>query len=108
MRRSRTASAAFTLVEILVVIAIIAILIGLLLPMLSRAREAGKKLQCMSNLRQLTWAMLAYTNENQGWFPAPATGYMRLDHDWLHWQRTNPPRDLQQSKIAKYVSRPLN
>jgi len=64
---------AFTLVELLVVIGIIAILIGLLMPALSRARESAKTSACLSNLRQLGQAMQAYANDWHG-FIVPA-GY---------------------------------
>ncbi len=60
---------AFTLVELLVVIGIIAALIAMLLPVLSRAREAAKATRCLSNIRQLGAALVMYTNENKGYLP---------------------------------------
>jgi prepilin-type N-terminal cleavage/methylation domain-containing protein len=59
----------FTLVELLVVIGIIAVLVGILLPALSRAREAAKGTQCASNLRQLGMGMTLYRASNADYYP---------------------------------------
>ena len=59
----------FTLIELLVVIAIIAILASLLLPALSKAKEAGRAVACISNLKQLQIGWHSYADENSGLLP---------------------------------------
>ncbi len=69
MRRRRRA---FTLVELLIVIGIIATLIAILLPVLSRVRVAANRAACASNMRQIGIALVMYANENKGAIPPTA------------------------------------
>jgi prepilin-type N-terminal cleavage/methylation domain-containing protein/prepilin-type processing-associated H-X9-DG protein len=73
-------SRAFTLIELLVVIAIIALLIALLIPALQRVRRQARTMTCQSHLRQWGMALAAYTEDNQGRFPATISG---IDALWL-------------------------
>lgn len=70
----RTKRNGFTLVELLVVIGIIAILMSILLPSLSKARAAANTIKCANNLRSIGQGIQIYANTNSGWLP-PAYGY---------------------------------
>jgi len=98
----------FTLVELLVVVGIIAVLVSILLPSLSRARESAKQVQCLSNLRQLGNAFIMYTNDNKGSFPRPGVGTTAwVFEDWIYWEDL-PTRRLEDSAIGKYVGKPFS
>lgn len=72
--RLRWPRRAFTLVELLVTIAIIAILLALLLPAVQSAREGARTIQCKNNLRQIALGCIAHEH-SQGFFPNTGSGY---------------------------------
>lgn len=92
MSNKRTA---FTLVELLVVIGIIAILIAMLLPALNAAREAAKLTQCMSNMRQLGLATHLYLNDTKGYLP-PVRSYVQGNQ--------NPPNPVVDPLVCQYLT----
>ena len=63
----------FTLVELLIVVAIIAVLVAILLPALSRARDAAQTLQCSANLRSIGLAFRGFTLDHKDRLPGPAS-----------------------------------
>ncbi len=95
MSESIETRAAFTLVELLVVIGIIALLVAILLPSLAKARAQAASVKCLSNLRQLGQSAFAYAAENKGAFPLAYWDYNNdgaPDASWDLIIDTGPPR----------------
>jgi len=98
--RRRRHRRGFTLIELLVVISIIGILVGLLLPAINSAREAGRRAQCQSNMHNLSLATLGYVN-NANVFP-PAGEFCEDATTLAQLTSGNPP-DPTQSVILTYL-----
>jgi len=73
----------FSLVELLIVIAIIAILAAMLFPVLAAAKQRAWTIQCVSNLRQIGVAMKVFADENEGLYPESGTD--------IHWGTVDIP-----------------
>ena len=73
----------FTLIELLIVIAIISILLSLLLPVISKARKTARIASCSSNTKQIFTATYSYSTDNKSYYPAPTAPWGGLDWDDL-------------------------
>lgn len=107
---SKEKRSAFTLVELLVVIGIIAVLISILLPTLAGARQEAVSAQCLSQLKQIGNAAMMYANDNNGWFP-PSQGDSKssptdekfLDYSTNYDASVNPKEFAVWEAMAKYA-----
>ncbi len=72
----------FTLVELLIVIAIVAVLAAILFPLFARAREAGRRTRCLANLRQIGVAFEMYTQDYDECFPNTGDPYLWMGRRW--------------------------
>ncbi len=99
---------AFTLIELLVVIAIIAILMAVLMPALNQARDQARRIHCVSNVKQLSFAWMVYKDDNDDLLIGGMPG--RTVDAWMFGPRGNDPdpiekckEGLRQGKLYPYV-----
>jgi prepilin-type N-terminal cleavage/methylation domain-containing protein/prepilin-type processing-associated H-X9-DG protein len=114
MRTSSPASSqrgAFTLVELLVVIGIIALLVSILLPALNRAREQGNAVKCASNIRQLYMYVMMYVQDNKNFLPAMPSEGMTIGSTTfpMAWWCSSPGMmDLSDGSMIQYMPNTLS
>lgn len=97
------ANRAFTLVELLTVIAIVGIIAGILIPVVGRARESARAANCIQNLRSLGTAFQLYVADNQGLYPA-----LRWRNDSNAPEAKNPSGKGWQIEISPYFGRKIS
>jgi type II secretory pathway pseudopilin PulG len=98
MRRIR----AFSLIEPLVVIGIIALLVGIIFPVISKAREASRRTQCASQLRQIGVGLVRYYNEFRA-LPARPGALERANPHVFKWASSPTPDDDVSELMLKYI-----
>ncbi len=98
--RRRPRKAGFTLLEVLIVIGIIALLAAIIFGVLAKARESGRRVSCLNNLRSIAHAIVMYAESNDNSLPANAGLKPPMqDSDWVWWQST--PVTGSQFRIAQ-------
>jgi prepilin-type N-terminal cleavage/methylation domain-containing protein len=95
---------AFTLLELLVVIGIIAVLISLLLPALTGARESATQVRCKNQMRQMITGMLCYAIDNDGMFPNRTANGIGYPHQLK--RTTNGKYDFIGPFVVRYLGDP--
>ena len=94
----------FTLLELLVVISVIAILVGLLLPALSLAKEMARKISCANNLKSLSLANQSYTVDYSVFCPARSSGIMSNGMQCLGYRSSSTnPWDTSAGTLSGYI-----
>ncbi|MCF7957470.1 MAG: type II secretion system GspH family protein [Phycisphaerae bacterium] len=88
----------FTLIELLVVISIIALLVAILMPALSKAKEMGKRAVCLSNTRQLMTGWLMYADDNEEHLCTADVGYNPTRMWWVGWNDNLD--DMEKQRVA--------
>ena len=111
---NRTRRSAFTLIEVLVVISIIAVIAALLMPALSKARERGLAMVCLNNTKQLALGLQLYTDDHDGVLPynlGMAGSSFRTNLNWVNnvmtWDLSSDNTNLatiRQAALGAYVS----
>ena len=95
------ANRAFTLVELLVVIAVIAVLAAILFPVFTTAKQQAARSMCLGNLKQLSNAFRMYTDDNSGALPSPRASYW--PENWAGVNKPSGKVHPEQGQIWEYV-----
>ncbi len=102
--RGRTRPGGLTLIELLVVVATIALLAALLLPPLAQARARARQVDCQNRMRQWTWGLISYADDQDGWIPRE--GFSTSGQvAWDNWNALRNPQsaDVWYNALSNHV-----
>ncbi|EDM28132.1 hypothetical protein LNTAR_12286 [Lentisphaera araneosa HTCC2155] len=91
----------FSLIEILVVVAIIGILASFLMPTLKKARDSARRASCMNNMKQMAIALVNYHSDNEDYYPAPNADFNNTKISWDDLLGLYDGRDLTQAQMER-------